>query len=85
MCKQCPTVGEFICGILRCTRCHNTCERECKHYENKCDYKYENKCENKCDRAEKCYECVCQEKKEPTPCYKADKDCGCKDCNCKFF
>lgn len=85
MCKQCPTVGEFICGILRCGRCCNTCEKEWKPCENKSDCKCENKCENKCERVEKIYECVCQEKKQPTPCRKTDKDCGCSDCGCKFF
>ena len=77
MCNQCPTVGEFICGILRCGRCHNTC---------KCENRCENKCEHKCEHAEKCFEFVCKEKKATAPCEKhEDKDCGCSDCVCKFF
>lgn len=83
MCKQCPTVGEFLCGILRCGRCCHT-YKDVRPCENKCD-KCEDKYENKCEHVEKCYECICQEKKEPTPCYKSNKECDCSDCSCKFF
>lgn len=83
MCKQCPTVGDFVSWIFRCGRCCNTCkevEHRCKC--ERCD-KYE-RCD-KCERKEKCYECFCQEKKEPVPCYKEEQEHCHNDCNCKFY
>lgn len=85
MCKQCPTVGEFICGILRCgcgheDKCENKCERKCEH-------RCEHKCEHGCERLEKRFECYCQDKKEPAPCprQEKEKETGCHDCVCKYY
>ena len=81
MCNQCPTVGEFLCSILRGGCCNNTCE---KRPVRKC----ENKCEHKCERDEKRYECFCREKQEHAPCEKCnhvEKEHDKTDCCCKFF
>lgn len=75
MCKQCPTVGDFVSWVFGCNRCCNAC----KETEHRCQC-------NKCARKEKRYECFCQEKKEPTPCFKEEeKEHGRGDCDCKFY
>ena len=73
MCNQCPTVGEFICSILRNGCCNSTC----RHYENKC--------ERKCEREDRRYECFCREKKDHALCEKNERDHEKQDCCCKFF
>lgn len=74
MCHQCPTVGEFICSILSCGRCHNDCEK-----------RPERRCERKCEREEKHYDCVCQAIKETESCHKAERECSCSKCPCKVY
>ena len=94
MCHQCPTVGEFICWIFNCGRCHNTCKPacpcECKREnkcecEHKCEKKRECECKRECDRNEKRFECVCQEKHEAAPCPKEEHGPCCADCACKIY
>ena len=88
MCKQCPTVGDFICWIFRCGRCENSCkEVSCKCDKcNKCDCYHQH---DHCERKEKCIECICREKKEPVCCPKVEKEHGCNNCDCncesKFY
>ena len=72
MCNQCPTVGEFLCSILRSGNCNNT-------------YKHDDKCGCKREREEKRYECCCREKKEHAPCEKHEREHDKPDCCCKFF
>ena len=77
MCNQCPTVGEFICSILRAGSCHNTCKAS---RTDRC----ERKCE-RCEREEKRYECFRQEKKEHARCERPEKEHDKSDCCCKFY
>lgn len=81
MCNQCPTVGEFICGILNCGRCNHTCH---ERHACKCEDRCEHRC-NKCEREAKRYECFCREKKEYAPCDKPEKEHDKSDCCCKFY
>ena len=78
MCNQCPTVGEFICSILRCG-CRNNCDKRPEH-------RCEHNCEHKKACEEKHYDCVCQVIKETESCYKPEKkEHDCSDCRCKYY
>ena len=83
MCNQCPTVGEFLCSILRGVRSNHTC---CKH---SCNEYHTNTCNNKCEHKHECeekrYECFCREKREHAACEKPEREHAKTDCCCKFF